>query len=260
MKDLHLPILGRIFGTNNMHTYTQKPVSVGPIERKNRAGIHASIHSATHASIHAATHASIHAAIHASIHAAIHTFLTCFLISLWSPLVAQAGLPTGVTLTIEPLIGFEASAKTYPSIHTHDRIMYGVRAIAGFKRIAAEMELTRAADSDNFINPTLRMSDTDDALKLGIRSTYQVLPILLAIHGRLGGQATRRTHEVTDISGANTKTVGTIKYSPYIGAGLDLSLGPILSLDADATVVINELNDMRRNDYQYTIGFAFHIL
>lgn len=158
-----------------------------------------------------------------------------------------------ITYSFEPVIGFERVQKLAPTPHASNRLVYGVRGTAGIPLLSAEAELTRGQDSEYY--PTLGrdIKDTDDKLKLGLRSGY-ALTQLLSVHGRAGGQAKRNTHEETS-GGVTTKTSNGLEYDPYAGAGMRFALGSNVSFSADVTVVFNDLKRLSQNDYQTTAGF-----
>lgn len=164
-------------------------------------------------------------------------------------------LPAGTTYSVTPIVGFEQVTKARPDYHAKVRLIYGALVTAGYRIISAESEITRASDNEYYPLQDLRLADTDDRIKLGIRSEYPLLPILSA-YGRLGGQASRNTHEEIR-SGVSTKTIGKIKISPYFGLGVVLDVVNWVALQAGATVVFNEWPDMSKNDYQTTFGVTF---
>ena len=159
-----------------------------------------------------------------------------------------------VVVTIEPLVGFERVQKVAPTPHTQGRLMYGVRVSAGIPRVSLEGELTKASDREDFPLQGQTIQDTDERLKLGLRSRVNE-GSLFSVFLRAGGQATRNTHEVTQ-SGATSKTIGKIAYDPYAGLGLGVSLASYFELDGGITAVFNQFPDMSKNDYQATLGFT----
>src|SRR5687767_3267052 len=73
-------------------------------------------------------------------------------------------------LGIEPIIGYERVQKVLPTQHTKDRLIYGARLTLGIPLLSAEAEFTRGTDTENFPSDDLTIKDTDDKLKLGLRS------------------------------------------------------------------------------------------
>jgi hypothetical protein len=186
--------------------------------------------------------------------ALVLALLCSSLLLLALPTQAGYGTPP-VTVSVEPIIGYERVQKLVPQRHTRDRLTYGARARAGIPAISAELEYTRAEDTEDFSNqPLTRVKDQDDRLKLGIVSSYS-LSTLLSFQARAGGQASRGHHEET-VSGATSATDRKLEYNPYAGGGLTARLGDTLDLSAGITVVFHEFPDMSKNDYQTTLGFS----
>jgi hypothetical protein len=172
------------------------------------------------------------------------------------PLHARALTQTRgeITVSVEPVVGFEHVQKLAPTPHTTNRLMYGARATAGWRIVAAEAELTRGTDAEAFPLQALTTSDTDEKLKVGVRSSY-ALSSMLSAYLRGGVQAKRNTREETS-AGVTTRTVGRIVYDPYAGTGLSAGLARNVSLNVGLAVVFNEFPDMAKNDYQTTAGFS----
>ena len=162
-----------------------------------------------------------------------------------------------ITLGIEPIIGYERVQKLQPTQHMTNRLMYGARITAGIPLVAAEAEVTRGDDTESFPAQDLTIRDTDDKVKLGLRSSLR-LSSLLSFQARAGGQAKRNTHEVTT-AGQTEKTVGAIVYKPYAGLGLTSRLGHLFALSGGVTVVFNDFPRMAGNEYQTTLGFNIKI-
>lgn len=172
------------------------------------------------------------------------------LISLIQPR-AQANQ---ASVNIEPILGYERVQKLIPEAHTVERMYYGARATAGVTLLSAEAELTRATDTETFSNQNLTVKDSDDRLKIGLRSSYW-LSSFLALQARGGAQAERKTQEQTN-SGVSTTSVGKILYHPYAGASLSSRLMSNLSLTGGITVVFHEFPNMDKNDYQMSLGLT----
>lgn len=157
-------------------------------------------------------------------------------------------------LTIEPIVGFERVQKLIPTAHKVDRMLYGARFSLGIPLLAIEAQATRGTDSETFTSPAMSVKDTDDRLKLGLRSSLRLGPILMLI-ARGGGQAKRTIHEET-VSGVTSRTIPPIKYRPYAGLGLTSRLGSAFALSGGITAVFNNFPHMKDNDYETTLGFT----
>jgi hypothetical protein len=190
------------------------------------------------------------------------SFLLLILIFLTSNSYAALST-TGLILSVQPFVGYEKTVKYYPTIHYKDRLLYGARILAGLNALAGEAEVSTAEDSEYFYDvplledPTVKIKDKTEKIKLGLRRTYSLLGMISA-HIRGGGQASRNTHSFTN-KGVTTTTKEPIKYAPYLGAGLKISAFGKFGLVADGTVIINDIHDWRRTEYQATAGISLDL-
>src|SRR5690606_4142144 len=97
---------------------------------------------------------------------------------------------------VEPVFGYERVQKHEPHAHFSTRVFYGARVIAGMPYLSLEGELIRGKDTEVFASQDMTRIDTDDRLKLGLRSSYAMGSILSA-HARGGLEARRNTAEVS---------------------------------------------------------------
>lgn len=171
-----------------------------------------------------------------------------------SLLPSKGALAAPVLLSLEPIIGYERVQKIVPDAHTHDRLLYGARLTLGFMPLAAEAEYTRATDSESFSSPDLKTKDTDDRLKLGLRSSIPISRIF-SFQLRGGGQALRNVHSETT-AGVTSEVKNKIHWDPYGGAGLTARLGSRVLLSAGVTAVFTDFPHMSKNDYQTNVGFS----
>ena len=174
------------------------------------------------------------------------------LLSLWL-IWSSFGYALTPTITVEPVVGYERVTKTQPIIYSKDRMLYGVRMIAGIPFISAEAEYTHASDTTSFPILGTDSTDTQDRIKLGIRSTYRVG--FLSVFVRGGGQATRNTYSET-IASVTTTTVSPVKYWPYLGGGLRFHMSRNLALTGDIVTIFRNFPNMNDNDYQVTAGLT----
>ncbi|WP_374075171.1 hypothetical protein [Bdellovibrio bacteriovorus] len=180
--------------------------------------------------------------------------LVSFLGSISS--AASFTLTKGAGYQIEPIYGFETVYRDYPTPHINTRIMYGARLTVGSDLLSGELEYTKASDTEDFSTAPEKIKTEDEKLKLGVRSTYRFNTIVF-VSGRLGGQATKETRTETS-GGVETKTEEPIKYNPYAGASVGITLGP-LSLSVNSTVIFRDGSDMSKNDYQntFSVGIGY---
>lgn len=170
-------------------------------------------------------------------------FLSCLVVSTAS----------AVGLDIEPIIGYEMNQKFTPTQHTTNRMTYGARVTLGVILMSIEAEYTRGTDTETFPDIATTIKDTDDKIKLGLRSALG--PSRMKIIARGGVQAKQNINETT-VSGTMTKTTSPVTYKPYAGAGLRIGLGAKIALTGGVTAVFNDFPDMEKNDYQTTLGLS----
>ena len=169
-------------------------------------------------------------------------------------LVLPARAASLLIYEIEPIVGYERTQKLVPTRHTKDRLLYGARMTFGVPLIAGELEYTRATDNEDFPDDLLTTKDTEDRVKLGLKSQIRLGATINAF-ARAGGQASRNIHEET-LNGVASKVEEPIKYKPYAGAGFTGKLGRHYLFTAGITVVFKEFPVMDKNEYQATAGFV----
>ncbi len=157
-------------------------------------------------------------------------------------------------LKIEPILGYETIYRDSPKPHTLTRNIYGGRLALGSDLLAAELEYTVGKDTEYFTSAPEKIESQDEKGKLGVRSTYRFNNYFF-ITGRVGGQGTKGWNEETS-SGVVTRTDNPIKYHPYAGASLGVSLGGYVSISAGTTVVFKDNSDMAKNDVQNTVSIS----
>ena len=168
-------------------------------------------------------------------------------------LAASFTLAKGSGYTLEPLYGYETVFRDYPTPHLQTRAMYGARVTLGADILSAELEYTKASDTENFSTAPETIKIDDERLKLGVRSTYRFNNYLYA-SGSLGAQATKSTQEKIS-GGASDKEEKPISYNPYAGASLGVRFG-VISVNVTSTVIFRDSSDMSKNDYQNTLSLG----
>lgn len=164
---------------------------------------------------------------------------------------AKVSAPKDLKYTISPIVGYETVFRVYPKPHSLTHVIYGARLTAGIDVISAEAEYTKGTDTENYTVAPEEIKTNEEKLKLGVRSTYRFNELLF-VTGRFGGQATKTTRQETS-AGVTTSTDEPIKYDPYAGAHVGISLGPV-SVAIGATAIIRDVNDMTKNDVQHTLS------
>lgn len=180
-----------------------------------------------------------------------------FLTSLTSqaaPVVSTSSSLRGFAYRLEPLIGFEQVYRAYPSSHTVSRPVYGLRLGAGSDKLALEGEYLHGEDSENFSLAPQKITNKDDLFKLGVRSSFLISNSFFLIV-RAGAEASRNINETT----TNTQLVSVenpFKINPYTGVQLGYRIGKGFNISVGSTVVIKEIGDLTKNDYQNTLSIG----
>jgi hypothetical protein len=161
----------------------------------------------------------------------------------------------GFGIGIEPIVGYERIQKLIPTPHFTQRLVYGARATAGLPLISAEAEYLRGTDTEFYSSTNQSITDTADKAKLGLRSSVG-LGSLLRATARAGVQATQNKHEEITAGVVTTSYTESIKYAPYAGAGLRLSLSSRIYLTAELVAVFTDTSHLENTEYQATAGFV----
>lgn len=162
-----------------------------------------------------------------------------------------------IDVTTEPVVGYEWDHRKEPSPHVRGRVFYGVRLTAGYRFISLEAEYTRSNDEVFFPLLDLRIREIVDRLKLGIRIPYAWSSSFYTVL-RLGGQASK-TKTILIRKDSTLTQVGEPKVHPYVGVGLNYSLGRRVSLTADGVIVIENIHRLQESTYQATLGVSFSL-
>lgn len=187
-------------------------------------------------------------------------FLRCALIfSIVLPSAAFAARKSGgLSLGLEPIIGYERVQKLVPTEHTNDRLVYGARLTLGFPLLSLEGEYTQSKDTETFTDQGLVVKDSAQKLKVGLRSTVS-LTMALKAFARGGMQATRNEHteETNGVQTAYSKEPE--RWDPYAGAGFKVAIGRKLSLTGDVVAVFKQWPNMKKNEYLTSVGFEIKV-
>jgi hypothetical protein len=160
-------------------------------------------------------------------------------------------------MKIEPIVGYETVYRDTPSPHTATRTIYGGRVSAGVDLLSLELEYTRGADTENFSSAPEKIFSSDEKGKAGLRSTYRFNSYFFT-SGRIGCQGTRGYTETTS-GGVTTREENPIKYNPYAGASLGISLGSFVSITAGTTMVFRDNSDLSKNDVQNVLSISIGV-
>jgi hypothetical protein len=185
-------------------------------------------------------------------------FLSLLVVFTHFPMAYAASVVSSVSTRnfvyrIEPIIGLEQVYRSTPTAHTVNRTVYGVRGAVGTDRLSGEIEFITGQDTENFSTAPQKITNKDDKLKLGLSSSYNLTNTFFAT-ARLGGEAAKNIRETTT-NGALTSVENT-DYAPYVGASIGVRLGRFVNISAGSTVVLRDLGDLAKNDYQNTLTIS----
>jgi hypothetical protein len=183
-------------------------------------------------------------------------FSAVLLVALVLSVRARAAELEGVSYTVEPIVGYSFERKSDPA-RSKLVLTYGARVIAGYRILSAEAEYTQGKSEEAFPTTFTTIDEKTERMRVGLRSTFGIGEIL-DWHLRGGGEAQKR-HRTTTVSGVSTESDSPSKVYPYVGTGLELRLGSVVSLNASAVATLKDLHDMKQNEYSTTLGFGFNL-
>jgi len=160
-------------------------------------------------------------------------------------------------LTIMPITGYERVQKLSPTVHTKDRLFYGVRILYGPPLFSLEAEYTQAKDTETFATQGLLIKEDSEQAKLGIRSSIG-LTTFGSWYLRAGGTA-RKSVVTTVKNGVSTLAEPAIRVNPYAGTGLAFRLQSNFALTAGVTVIFSDYPKKGADEYQTSLGFSISI-
>ena len=83
-------------------------------------------------------------------------------------------------LQLEPLLGWEQTQADFAGPRTVYRLIYGARAVAGYKRVALEGAYFRGSLEDRVPSQDYAASESTEALQGGLRYTHPVFSFFAA--------------------------------------------------------------------------------
>jgi len=166
--------------------------------------------------------------------------------------VSQSSYADILSLQIEPIVGYERVQQLLPTPHSVNRLIYGGRVTAGVLLVSAESEYTHGTLKEDF--PDSSHTSVSDRLKLGLRSGFG-LGSLIKITARGGVQASM-TQLTQTVAGVSVTTFDPLRYDPYAGAEVKLSLSSKINASVGAVAIIRDINALEQSEYQATAGFA----
>lgn len=157
-----------------------------------------------------------------------------------------------ISYKVEPIFGYEQSYRSTPTAHTTNVAVYGIRFVLGTDRLAFEGEYTKSEDTENYSLAPQKITNKNDEFKFGARSTFNYGNLFFFV-ARAGLQATNNIQETTSNS-LTTSTQKPLSYAPYGGALVGLHLGRYFTTSLSSTVVLRDISDLSKNDYQNVIS------
>lgn len=156
--------------------------------------------------------------------------------------------PVKDRLSITPIIGLERVQKFQPTTSMKTRAIYGVIVVYKFPISALETEYTHAQDTSSDTVNNTSYKDSEDKLRLGLRGSF-TMTNFMSSYIRGGAQYRKNT---------TTKTVGTAsstedtssKVQPYVGTGIEITLGRFLSVNANVLATYTPTDDANLKDYE----------
>lgn len=176
-------------------------------------------------------------------------FLLSFLL-LASSVFAQSG----ASIRFEPLYGVEHTQNQYPEPARYStRSFFGLRALAGYTLLSAELEATQSNDRRDYPSENLKVEDQIRRAMVGLRSTYALSHFLgFYLRAGAGGTEEKNTITNTNTSVVEVKNPG-IKWDPYAGTGLQIAFAQNFALNGGATWIFTGAS---KPDVQYSFGFT----
>lgn len=148
---------------------------------------------------------------------------------------ATSGAPL---ITIGPIYGFETVQAIEPKLHSQSRAYYGLRATVGNGFLQGEAEATQSKKSESFPDDDLKIDDTTNKAKLGLRFNFKMASFL-DLFIRSGMQA--KQSETTKTLNDTATTKKSAFYSdPYIGSGIRINLAKGISASGDYSIVFSD--------------------
>jgi len=156
----------------------------------------------------------------------------------------------GFHVTVEPIIGYEWTQVTTPTVRTRGMLLYGGRFTVGHKLLSGEGEFTQGTTNETFPTSDQNLKTDKQNARLGLRTSKTIGPFLDFLF-RAGGQASKTQITTTTISTATSLTDSPAwEIHPYAGAGIQGNLTGFFSIALEATYLFRNLKDWSGNDVQ----------
>ena len=177
------------------------------------------------------------------------------LLGLFTLSISQVAWAQGnPSIRFEPLYGVEHTQNRFPEPARYTtRSFFGLRALAGYTLLSAELEATQSNDRRDYPSENLKVEDQVQRAMIGLRSTYGISNYL-GFFFRAGARATDEKTTITNTStlAVEVKEPG-LQWDPYVGTGVQIAFAQNLALNAGATWIFTGAS---KPDVQYTFGFT----
>ena len=160
-------------------------------------------------------------------------------------------------LSVTPIVGLERVQKFVPTPTMKTRVIYGLRVIYKFPISALETEYTHAQDTSENKNTNTTYKDVEDKLRLGLRGGFTINSFMSS-YLRGGAQYRQNKSTRTVLGNASTQETSS-KVQPYVGTGLELSLGRFLSISADVLATYTPTTEPNLKDYELQPSLGFNL-
>ncbi len=160
-------------------------------------------------------------------------------------------------LSITPIVGLERVQKFVPTPTMKTRAIYGLRIIYKFPISALETEYTHAQDTSENKSNNTTYKDVEDKLRLGLRGGFTISSFMSSY--LRGGAQYRQNKTTRTVTGASSTEETSSKVQPYIGTGLEISLGRYLAISADILATYTPTDDPNLVDYELQPSLGFNL-
>lgn len=158
-------------------------------------------------------------------------------------------------LQLEPIIGWEQTQADFAPSRTLYRLIYGARAVAGYRRIALEGAYYRGTLEDQVPSQGYQAREVSDSFQGGLRYTHPVFSFL-SLQTRAGWEI-RKLSRTQTLSGLSLEAVTPWKGRPYLGVGATLRPFGFLALTGQLSAVFEDPEDLlRRVSPQLSVGLV----
>lgn len=161
-------------------------------------------------------------------------------------------------LRFTPIVGYERVMKYAPTVHTKDRLTYGLRINLGPRYFSLEAEYTQGKDTEDFPDKSLNIKEESQKLKAGIRSAFYLLPGFLKFYIR-GGLQARKKKTTTIASGITTIKEYNVTTDPYAGSGFTFRVSNNISATGGVTIIFTDKPNKGDKEYQTSLGLTLRI-